>query len=73
MKERQQPVPLYGLWTLQKVMVGDFRGKLGMVAEITIKGDGVTYGLTSIAGTFGKTLYYKEEELLDQSMLHATL
>jgi hypothetical protein len=65
---RTQPVPLYGLWTLQTIVVGNYRGKIGEIIEIIIKGDGVTYGIASIPGTFNKTLYYKEEELLDRRM-----
>jgi hypothetical protein len=65
---KNQPVPKFGLTRctgkLAKILVGEtLHGKFGEIIEIVITGDGVSYGLTSVPGTFNKTLYFKEYEI----------
>lgn len=57
--------PLYDIDHLVWPVVGDkVRGHLGRIVEITIRSGDIEYGLQDLPMSYGKTLYYKEKEVL---------
>lgn len=65
--------PLYDIDQQVYPIIGDFRNGKGIITEIHIGPYGIKYGLRDLSLSFGKILFFWEEELNDYPLTNPAL